>query len=119
MKTELDMSYRKIFKIAPTANSEMSKILRQQSAIEFLKLASTRTRWISIDESFIGMANYGRRKWQKLGNPESESIKPVLPRVTLIGAIDNFGEAYVSISQANSNAETFKLFFNELVQVLD
>ena len=29
MKNELEMTYRKIYKIAPTANSEMSIIMRQ------------------------------------------------------------------------------------------
>ena len=65
------------------------------------------------------MANYGRKKWQKKGQPSSESCKPVTPRVTLLGAIDNYGKAYVSISQANSNADTFKLFMMELIEILD
>lgn len=97
LKQDFSMSFKKNYKVAPGANSDASVIIRQRSAMMFLQMAKTRSRWISIDESFIGMANYGRKKWQKKGNSTQESLKPVIPRVTLIGAIDNFGEAYVSI----------------------
>ena len=72
-----------------------------------------------MDESFLGMSNYARRKWQVLGKCSSESVKPVMPRVTLIGAIDNYGEAYVSILQANTNADVIQLFLLELIEILN
>jgi len=37
----------------------------------------------------------------------------------MMAAIDNFGEAYLSLLQANTNQYTFAEFVRELVQILD
>ena len=41
------------------------------------------------------------------------------PRVSMILAIDNNGEAYVSLSQSNSNSSMMALFIKDLVRILD
>jgi len=37
----------------------------------------------------------------------------------MIAAIDNFGEAYYTLMQANSNDVTMELFLTHLVKILD
>ena len=37
----------------------------------------------------------------------------------MIAAIDNFGDAYLSLIQANNNQYTYAEFIRELVQTLD
>ena len=53
MKTQLMMSYGKVPKIAPRANSVLNILARQQCALRFLEIYKSRKRWISIDKSFI------------------------------------------------------------------
>ena len=36
----------------------------------------------------------------------------------MIGAIDNFGEAYISVLQANTNEDVIQQFLLELIEVL-
>lgn len=63
MKYQLGLCYRKIPKISPNANSDMNVVIRQQCALELIKLQKYRPRFISIDESFLGFSNHLRRKW--------------------------------------------------------
>ena len=37
----------------------------------------------------------------------------------MIGAIDNFGETYISVLQANTNEEVFQQFLLELIEIFD
>lgn len=41
------------------------------------------------------------------------------PRISLLLAIDNFGETYLALSQANTDTETFTLFIRDLVRQLN
>ena len=51
-------------------------------------------------------------KWSK-----NENV--VAPRITMMAAIDNYGEIYYSLLQANSNDITLELFLTHLVKILD
>jgi hypothetical protein len=85
----------------------------------FLELSKTRKRWIAIDETFLGMMNFSRRKWKVKGDLKSENLRPVVPRVTIIGAISNMGESFMSILQDNTDQDVIQLFLLELFEILD
>ena len=57
--------------------------------------------------------------WQEIGNKQSQSMNPVRPRVSLIGAVSTNGEVFLSLCQANTDSEIMKLFSLELIQTLD
>ena len=53
---------------------------------------------INIDESWLGMEDFRRMKWQAPGTRNSLAKKNWAPRISLLLAFDNFGESYVSLS---------------------
>ena len=57
--------------------------------------------------------------WQQKGNKLSRKGQSVRPRITMIAAVDTNCVVYVSLLQANSDSETFGLYLQELVKVLD
>ena len=70
MKTQAGLSYKKIVRLAPKANSIENLISRQQCALLFLKLFKSKRRLINIDETWLDSVRYQRRCWQpKVGSP--------------------------------------------------
>ena len=63
MKQELGMSYRKILDGALHSNSEKNLVLRQRWALEFLNLTRHKKVFLNIDETWLGMSDFRRRKW--------------------------------------------------------
>ena len=64
MHQELGMSYRRIEATPWQGNSPKNLILRQHFAINFLKLDLSKKTIINIDETWLGMTDFRRRKWQ-------------------------------------------------------
>ena len=57
------MSYRKIHDVAVFSNGEKNLILSQRWALEFLSLTWKKKVFLNIDESWLGMSDFRRRKW--------------------------------------------------------
>ena len=85
----------------------------------FLDALKTKTRIINIDESWLGMEDFRRMKWRVPGTRNSVSKKLWAPRISLILAMDNFGESYITVSQSNTNSGTILLFIRDLVRQLN
>ena len=79
------------------ANTELSIVKRQTCAKILLSEMSKGKRIINIDETWIGEMDFRRCKWRARGASNSLSSKGVQPRLSLIVAIDNFGELYMSL----------------------
>ena len=71
MRKELGMKFKKVKAISLTANSERNLILRQQFALAFLRLNLREKVIINIDETWIGMSDFRRRKWCPAGSNNS------------------------------------------------
>lgn len=119
MKDLLGMSYTKIIYQAVQANSERARVQRQQCALKFINLWKKKTKFISVDETWVDASDYRRRSWQVRGCPNNPSRRKVSPRITLVVALDSDGNLYASLLQSNSNSETMALFVKELVAHLD
>ena len=119
MKDLLNLRYNKIVKLPFHGNSERCMVQRQQCALRFLKLVKTKRRFINIDESWVGSADYRRRSWYRKGVNNSLSARKVSPRITLIVALDSEGKIYATLLQANSDSDTMVLFLTELIRTLD
>ena len=57
--------------------------------------------------------------WAKRGSTHGVPIKSVCPRISLIAALDNFGEVYACITQVNTDSKIMGLYLKELVKLLD
>ena len=64
------------------------------------------------------MSDFRRMKWQHPSYENSVAKKLWSPRVSMILAIDNFGESYVSLSQTNTTTSVINLYIKELVKDL-
>ena len=119
LREELGMRYRKIKDVAVFSNGEKNLILRQRWALEFLSLSKHKKVFLNIDETWLGMSDFRRRKWMIPGTTNSVPKLPIAPRITMIVGIDTLGNVYYSLAQANSNSSMMELFFRELAAKLD
>ena len=99
----MGLRYRKVKHIANTANSTTGKILRQQWAIRFLDKYHKDRVYLNLDETFLGMSDFRRMKWQAPGSNNSVAAFQLAPRVTMVIALDTLGNVYLSLTQSNSN----------------
>lgn len=97
MKKELNMRYRKIKDITKNSNSEKNQVLRQQFALNLIKILQMGKRIINVDETWINMQDFRRRKWRPHGSTNSVSKTSIGPRITMIAALDTDGELYLSL----------------------
>ena len=113
------MRYRKIQDVALYTNSEKNLILRQRWALEFLSLCWKKKVFLNIDETWLGMSDFRRRKWQAPSTTNSVAKLSIVPRITMILGIDTLGNVFYSLAQVNSNSSMMELYFRELVAKLD
>ena len=54
-----------------------------------LELLSQGKRILNIDETWIGSTNFARAEWKDRRMSVSSRMNPVIPRITMIAALDN------------------------------
>ena len=119
MKQELGMRYRKIKQVSLHSNSEKNLVLRQRWALEFLAEARKKKVFLNIDETWLGMSDFLKMKWQAPGTTNSVAKLEIAPRVTVILGLDSRGNVYLALAQANSNSQMMELYFRSLAAKLD
>jgi hypothetical protein len=119
MREDLGMRYKKLVPISIHGNSAKNLVLRQQFATHMIRLLQEGKRVLNLDESWVGMGDFRRRKWRALGTTNSVAQLPIVPRISMIMALDSHGEVYLSLLQANSNGSVMDIFFRQLVLQLD
>jgi hypothetical protein len=98
MKRQLGMTFKKIKDISTNENSVRSLILRQQFAIKFIELAMRKKRIINIDQTWLGMEDFRKFKWKHPDYSNSIPKKSMMPRISMILALDNFGRSYIALT---------------------
>ena len=119
MKQELGMRYRKIHTVSLHSNSEKNLVLRQRWALEFLALARKKKVFLNIDETWLGMSDFRRMKWQVPDTTNSVAKLDIAPRITMILGLDTRGNVFLALAQANSNSDMMELYFRGLAARLD
>ena len=71
--------------------------MRQQFAQAFLKLDLKEKRIINIDETWLGMSDFRRMKWQYRGKPNSVAKKQIQPRISMIVGLDTNGTVITAL----------------------
>ena len=51
-----------------------------------------------IDETWLGMSDFRRRKWRPHRHTNSVAKLPMAPRVSMIAGLDTKGEVFVTLS---------------------
>ena len=87
--------------------------------VHFLDNVYQGKRILSFDESQIEFNNYPGYKWIERGKQKNIKVSPMWPRMTLVIAVDNLGNIYCCIFQANSNQLTSALMLTKLVRQLE
>ena len=98
MRDELDMRFRKIKTVSLHSNSEKNLVLRQRWALEFLNQAKRKKVFINIDETWLGMSDFRRMKWQQPGTTNSIPKIEIAPRITMILGLDTLGNIYMALA---------------------
>ena len=78
--------------------------------MRFIELAMSKTRIINIDETWLGMEDYRRMKWTSRRDKNSVPKKLWAENISLILALDNYGESYVALTQVNTDSDMMCLF---------
>ena len=74
---------------------------------------------LNLDETWLGMSDFRRKKWQVPGTTNSVPKLQLAPRISMICGLDTTGRIYLSLVQANSNSKIMGIFFRALVKKLD
>jgi hypothetical protein len=64
----------------------------------FTATLSLKLHAIVLINVFVACVDFRRRKWRLRGESNSIPLKPVEPRISVILAIDNYGEAFVTMT---------------------
>jgi len=59
---------------------------------------------INIDETWLGMTDFRRMSWALPGRSNSIAKKNVVPRISMVAALDSKGGVKITLLQANSNS---------------
>ena len=119
MREEMGMRFRKIVPVSIHGNSEKNLVLRQQFARVLIDLLMQGKTILNVDETWLGMTDFRRRKWRAPGSTNSVAKLEMRPRITMIMGIDSNGSVYLSLLQSNSNSQVMDIFFRALVKQLD
>jgi hypothetical protein len=78
------------------------------------------SKWvINIDESWLNETSHTRRTWGPRDGSGNVTLNTVTPRLSMIAAIDNEGNAWFSLSHSNSDSNMLALFLHSLINALD
>ena len=97
MRKQLNMKFKKIVPISIHGNSEKNLVLRQQFAKNLIQLLMSGKTLLNVDESWIGMSDFRRRKWMVHGTTNSTAKLPIAPRISMIAGLDSTGRTYLSL----------------------
>ena len=118
-RKELGMGYRLAKGVPIQSNLERALVLRQQYSLRLLPLLEKKTRIINIDESWLNQTRVLRRTWVPSDAPGTFREKQVIPRISLILALDTDGKMWCALTQANTDADVMTLFLQHLARRLD
>ena len=118
-RKELNLRHKLIKRIPYLGNAQRSLVLRQQFAMQLLKLLDAGKRIINVDESVISCVDYRRKKWREHGTANSMPSKQIQPQISLIAAMDTEGSIYISLTQTIVDSCFFNLYLTVLANQLD
>ena len=74
---------------------------------------------MNVDESWVDTENYKQMRWRLRGQTNTINFKQIIPRISVIAALDTEGEVFLSMSIVTTDKDTFRVFISKLVEKLD
>ena len=90
--------YKRAKRHAWQGNNEQNIVKRAMYAKVMLDLLVQRKRIINADESWLNQQDFRPRMWTRRHDSGSAPQKEIDPRISLIVAVDNYGEVYVTLT---------------------
>ena len=87
--------------------------------MEMIRLLNAGKRIINIDETWLNETSFTRRVWSSKGGQTNVRLHAIMPRLSMIAAMDTDGKVWFSLSHATTDSDVIALFFNHLVSSLD
>ena len=119
MKSVLRLRYKRSKVLNHRANLPTCLVQRQQYALKLIEIMLSGKRVINIDESTMGQAVFARKSWQRQGVRNANVVKPFSHRLSLIAAVDTYGQVYFAISQSVVDSAVFSTFLVRFAAYLD
>ena len=113
------MGYRNAKAVPIQSNLERSLVLRQQYSLKILPMLESGRRIINVDESWLNNTRHLRKTWVPSDAPSTFREKQVIPRVSLILALDTDGRIWFALTQVNTDADVMTLFLRYLARQFD
>ena len=63
----------------------------------FLKIDLTKKVVMNVDETWLGMSDFRRRKWALPNSTNSVAQLQIVPRISMIAALDTGGKVFYSL----------------------
>ena len=118
MRKDLGLSFVMAKKLHPAANSARSLVLRQQYAIKMLELLQQDRHVVNLDETWLNETSFVRRTWAPKNGRSNATLNAVIPRVSMIAAMDTDGRVWFTLSHAATDSNIMALFLERLTQAL-
>ena len=99
LKKHFGMSYRVLKRAAYQGNSQRCLVTRMLYAKKMFELLQQGKRIINIDETWLPHTDFRNKKWRSRGEPNTNAIKSLSPKVNMIAAVDTDGRLYLSLTQ--------------------
>ena len=115
MKRDLKLSFVKTKKLHPNANSTKVIVQRQQYALTMISLLDQGKRIINVDQTWLNESSFVRRVWAPRGGESNMTMSTIMPRVSLIAAIDTDGQVWFTLSHSTTDSDFMTLFFMHLI----
>ncbi len=103
LRKDLGLGYRIAKKVPIQSNTERCLVLRQQYALKMLPLLVAGKRILNCDESWLNETSFLRKIWCPGYAAATTTLKTIIPRISLIAALDTDGRVYFSLTQANTD----------------
>ena len=117
------LGYRKAKTQPIICNSERCLVQRQQFAIRMIPLLesdcfkSAPSHYvINVDESWLNNSRFVRRAWTPADAPATFTDKQIVPRISLLAALDTEGSCWFALTQATTDADVMTTFIMKLMQ---
>ena len=101
------------------SNCEKNLVLRQQYALQLIKLLKEGYRILNFDQTWLSMSDFRRMKWRPYGTTNSIPKVSIQPRISMFIAIDTNGKTYLTLLQSNTNNRIMDIYLRQLVLKLD
>ena len=92
--------------------------MRHSFGLKMLEVLAAGKRIWNVDETYFNSTNFRRRGWSMKNDKLTLVSKPVVPRLAVIAAVNQFGRMVASVCNHDTNSIIFGNFLHHLAEIL-